>query len=442
LSIGGNVSDSCRVHLINPPSAPGTVANREGAGGMGTVYCGPKGFLYPPHTLAMVAGSLRDAGYPVRASDLVVEKSLPNLADADAVGVFVSHATLDNDLAFLTNLRKRISAMLVAFGPAMRFVGEDVLARAPVDAVLVGEAEALFVAALRHFGRIDSPARRLWTADELSEARCDEDGLARDLDALPFPAWDLLPHERYSLLTVMGSRGCPDQCVYCPYAAAQGHRFRARSVASVLAELAWLDEGLHPGRVVFRDPVFARDPGRVVDLCEGMLERELHLRWECESRPEHFDTSLLQLMKRAGCQWVKVGLETTDKVLLQRLKRVDSTEEAAAYVQHVADVVQTCNQIDLLCRLFVMAGLPGQNQASAEDTARFVKRIRPAALNVKLFERYPGMDAVPALDEDRAAQVEILHQVQQEIQSLQPGPSVVTRARRWLRGVLRRGRHG
>jgi len=80
LSIGDSVSDSCRVHLINPPSAPGTVANREGAGGMGTVYQGPKGFLYPPHTLAVVAGSLRDAGCPVRASDLVVEESLPNLA--------------------------------------------------------------------------------------------------------------------------------------------------------------------------------------------------------------------------------------------------------------------------------------------------------------------------------------------------------------------------
>jgi len=442
LSIGDSVSDSCRVHLINPPSAPGTVANREGAGGMGTVYQGPKGFLYPPHTLAVVAGSLRDAGCPVRASDLVVEESLPNLADADAVGVFVSYATLDNDLTFLTNLQKRISAMLVAFGPAMRFVGEEVLARTPVDAVLVGEAEAFFVAALGHLCSVDSPAPRLWTADEFSEARCDERGFVRDLDALPFPAWDLLPHGRYPLLTVMGSRGCPDQCVYCPYAAAQGHCFRTRSVASVLAELAWLDEGFRPRRVVFRDPVFAHDRGRVVDLCEGMLERELHLHWECESRPEHFDAGLLQLMKRAGCQWVKVGLETTDKVLLQRLKRVDSTEEAAAYVQHVADVVQTCNQIGLPCRLFVMAGLPGQNQATAEDTARFAERIRPAALNVKLFEGYPGIDAVPALDEDRVAQVEILHQAQQEIQSLQPGLSVVTRGRRWLRGVLRRGRHG
>ena len=442
MSIGDCVSDSCRVHLVNPPSAPGTVANREGAGGMGTVYRGPRGFLYPPHTLAVVAASLRDTGYAVRASDLVVEESSPDLTDADAVGVFVSYATLDSDLAFLTNLRRRISAMLIAFGPAMRFVGEEVLARTPADAVLVGEAEAFFVAALRHFGRIDSRAPRLWTVDELNETRCDKDGLVRDLDALPFPAWDLLPHGKYSLLTVMGSRGCPDQCVYCPYAAAQGHRFRTRSVASVLAELAWLDRGFHPGRVVFRDPVFAHDRERVVDLCEGMLERELHLRWECESRPEHFDARLLQLMKRAGCQWVKVGLETTDKVLLQRLKRVDSTEEAAAYVRHVADVVQTCSQIGLLCRLFVMAGLPGQNQATAENTARFVKRIGPAALNVKLFEKYPGIDAVPALDEDRTAQAEILHQAQQEIQSLQPGPSVVTRGRRWLRGVLRRGWHG
>jgi len=431
-----------RVHLINPPSALGTVANREGAAGMGTVYHAPKGFLYPPHTLAMVGASLRDAGYQVRAFDLVIEEHLPDLAEADVVGVFISYATLDADLAFIADLRKQGSAMLVVFGPAMRFVGEEVLARAPVDIVLVGEAEAFFTAAVRHLNSdADSLVPRLWTPNDLDVSCCDEDGFVRDLDALPFPAWDLLPYDEYPLLTVMASRGCPDRCAYCPYAAAQGHRFRARSAESVLAELAWLNEQFHPRRVVFRDPVFARDRERVVEICEGILRGELCLRWECESRPEHFDVALLGLMKRAGCQWVKIGLETTDDTLLQRLKRVGSAEEATAYVQRVADVVQTCNEIGLHCRLFVMAGLPGQNQVVAEHTGRFVEQIRPVALNVKLFEGYPGIGISPAQDGDWTTQVEILHQAQQRIQSSQPGPSLMTRGKRWLRGVLRRGGH-
>ena len=408
---------------------------------MGTVYTAPKAFLYPPQTLATVAASLRDAGCQVRASDAVIEQPLQGLAEADVVGVFVSYATLDTDIAFIRGLRERVPAALVAFGPAMRFVGRDVLARAPVDAVLVGEAEVLLAAALEHLGP-DSDLPRMLTSDNMGVQCCDEEGLVQDLDTLPFPAWDLLAHEEYGLLTVLGSRGCPDKCAYCPYVAAQGHRFRVRSGGSVLAELAWLNERFHPARVVFRDPVFAHDREHVVAICEGILRQQLSLRWECESRPEHFDAQLIRLMKRAGCQWIKIGLETTDGALLVRLRRIDSAKETAAYLQHVTDTVEACNAAGVYCRLFAMAGLPGQDEAMAQHTRRFVEELRPTALNVKLFTEYPGTDLEAAAQEDCAAQMDILHQAQEAVQSFQAAPLLMTRVRRWLRNALRGGTCG
>ncbi len=409
---------------------------------MGTVYPRPDAFFYPPQTLATVAASLRGAGYGVRAFDAVVEELEPDLAEADVVGIFVSYASLDTDLAFVESLRNRVSGRLVVFGPAMRFVGEEVLARVPVDAVLVGEAEGFFAMALQHLDtEAGSLVARALTPEDVHAPCCDAQGFVRDLDALPFPAWDLLPYERYALLTVLGSRGCPDHCAYCPYAVAQGHYFRTRSAGSVLAELAWLSERFRPTRVVFRDPVFAYNRERVVAVCEGILKRGLHLRWECESRPEHFDADLLCLMQRAGCQWVKVGLETTDEALLQRLRRVDSAEEAAAYLQHVADVVRMCGEIGLYCRLFVMAGLPGQDVTMAQRTGRYVEQLRPAALNVKLFERYPGIDLQAVTESDYEAQIKVLHQAQAAIESLRPSPSLIDRGKRWLRSVVHGGRH-
>lgn len=432
-----------RVALVNPPSAPGTVANREGAAGMGTLYHGSKAFLYPPHTLATFAANLRNAGHEVRAFDAVVQGLPPDVGNADVMGVFVSYAGLNTDLAFIEAVRKQSSARLMAFGPAMRFVGEQVLAMSPVDAVLVGEAESFGVAAVRHLcAQNGSRGPQLLSPADVGATGCDAQGFVQDLDALPFPAWDLLPYKKYSLLTVLSSRGCPELCAYCPYAAAQGHRFRARSIESVLAELAWLSKRFDLPRLVFRDPVFAYARERVVAICEGILQRGLRLRWECESRPEHFDVGLLQLMQRAGCQWVKIGLESADEALLQSLGRVGSAQEAAAYLQRVVEVVSTCAKIGLNCRLFVMAGLPGQDVASTQRTARFLEKLRPAALNIKAFEAYPGLDLPPLPVSDCAAQMEVLQQAQANLEQSQPVPGPLTRGKRWIKAFLRGERHG
>lgn len=429
------------VVLVNPPSAAGTLANREGAAGMGVVYDQPDAFLYPPHTLATAVASLRQAGYRVRAVDAVVEEFAPG-PEAGTIGVFVSWATLAHDIDFVTSLRQQVAARLIAFGPAMRFVADQVLSAAPVDAVLVGEAEGFFPAALQYLQERSPSAPVLLTPATVEAPGYGPDGFLLDLDVLPFPAWDSLRPDKYKLLTVLSSRGCPDRCVYCPYAAAQGHRFRARSVDNVLAELAWLQERFRPARIVFRDPVFAHDRERVAALCAGMLSRRLPLNWECESRPEHFDRELLKLMQRAGCQWVKIGLETTDAGLLQSLNRVGSPEEASAYLQQVAHVVQVCDEIGLQCRLFVMGGLPGQDVAMAEQTSSFVQRLHPTALNVKLCDYYPGIALQPWSTADAEAQMQILHRAQSSLQDNGPAPSLLTRGKRWLRGMLPRGGHG
>jgi radical SAM superfamily enzyme YgiQ (UPF0313 family) len=428
----GSGTVTSKVNLVNPPSAPGSTANREGAAGLGVVYPERGAFLYPPHTLAVAAASLRTAGHQVQAFDGVVTALPPDLRQADAIAVFVSWASLDTDLAYVAQLRGQTSARLLAFGPAMRFVGQEVLDGSPVDAVLVGEAEGFIAAAIRRL--LNGTTPQFMTPQTLGEPGFEEQGLLEDLDHLPFPAWELLPYQHYDLLTVLSSRGCPDQCTYCPYAAAQGHRFRTRSVPNILAELKQLQARFQPPRVVFRDPVFAHQRERVVELCTAMLDAGLSLNWECESRPEHLDHELLRLMQRAGCQWVKIGLETTDATLLQQLNRVRSTEQAEQYLQHSAEVVHTCREIGLRCRLFVMAGLPGQDAAKTRHTQRWVERIRPDAINAKLCEPYPGTGLSGPAEGAHADQMAILRQAQQAVQSR---PSLLQRSKGWLRRILK-----
>jgi len=427
---------SLRVTLINPPSPAGKLANREGAAGLGVVTEAAQGFFYPPHTLASAAAVLRAAGVQVQAFDGLVQDPSPSWAEADVVAVFVSYASLDSDLRYLRELGEIAAGRIVVFGPAVRFVCGQILETPGIDAVLWGDAEGFIPAAVQRLTRLSScKVPVVLTAQDVGAAGYDEHGWLQDLDILPVPAWDSLPYASYPFLTVMSSRGCPDLCAYCPYAAAQGHRFRSHSVDRVLAELEHLSTSYSPSRVVFRDPVFAWDRKRVVELCTGMLDQGLAVNWECESRPEHFDLELLRLMKSAGCRWVKIGLETTDAQVLMDVARVASLDAAKLYLDQVTRVVDNCRQLGLPCRLFVMAGLPGQDVQAAKDTARFVEELRPAAVNVKDLESYPGTSLPDRSVYDVHAQSRMLEQARQNVQADAGAGSWRARARMWLRRI-------
>ncbi|MBC8448578.1 MAG: radical SAM protein, partial [Chloroflexi bacterium] len=423
------------IMLVNPPGAAGTTANREGSGGLGVATPGAGGFVYPPQTLAYVAASLREAGHAVMALDavaeeLTVEQALGRLFHAptgvqplgdgetrgqgdketvtlsppllvspappplEAVGVLVSVATLQADLDFVDALaRARPGVSVFVFGHGVRYVWRQVLENSAARLAVLGEAEFNAPAVVEALAADDPEALaglpgvayRL-NGEIVHHAAGQQPG---DLDALPYPAWDLLPHDGYPFLTLAASRGCDDGCAYCPYVAAQG-RWRARSPAAVAAEARWLERTYGKPRLIFRDPVFAADRERTVALCEALRRARVRTPWECESRPEHFDADLLYRLRRAGCQTVKLGLETVDETLLWGMNRLRAGWTVARYRAHVAELVASGRRLGLNCRVFVMTGLPGETRTALEATLAFLQALRPPAVSVTRTRPYPG----------------------------------------------------
>ncbi len=403
---------SVRVLLINPPGLPGTTPNREGSAGMGAQETREGGFSYPPHTLATVAATLRAAGHSVTALD-AGPHLLPAGCDpqagmqfvdglrqyqADVIGVYVSWATRDADNCFLSLLKDvGLGAHIVALGPSTRYMAQDL---AGADHVLEGEPELAFPLLCQRLCDGDSGLPRIVTPALLGAPGYNADGLLTDLDALPPPAWDLLPYGSYPYLTVMASRGCTADCRWCPYVVAQGNRYRRRSPESVVAEVRGLVQRYRPQRIVFRDPVFAHDRAQVVALCNLMVRDRVlkpgkNLLWECESRPDGLDPALIRLMHVAGCIGVKLGLETVDPDVLQRQGRVSGAQGVRDYLARTESVVAACRRYGVSARLFVLLGLPGETTAGAHATADLVERMGPCALTIKTLERYPGVRLAP-----------------------------------------------
>jgi len=192
--------------------------------------------------------------------------------------------------------------------------------------------------------------------------------------------------------------------------------------------MGWLAAQFHPPRLIFRDPVFARDREQVVALCRALREARFAVPWECESRPEHFDAPLLRSMKEAGCRVIKLGLETADAELLVALRRVPDELAARRYLAHTRDIVRVARRAGLTVRLFVMAGLPGQTEAAVRQTAQFVQKVKPNALHVMTFSAYAGLsfgEEGAAASVEGPAHREMLDAVAQELERERPA------RRRW-----------
>lgn len=431
------------VLLVIPPGMPGTTPNREGASGLGAVEPTPDAFRYPPHTVASVGACLRNDGLHVSALDAVAlgldrDQCLARVREAQPaiVAVFVSWATREVDIRFLKDLGDdTVTGKVVAFGPGARFIERE---RMVADVRLDGEPELAMVSLCRGlFEGREVPA--IVSAGEMSGY--DSEGLISDLDDLPVPAWELLPIDRYPFLSILSSRGCDHGCGWCPYIVVQGQHYRPRSPASVVHELRHLVQRFHPARIIFRDPVFARDRERLVAIChqilgDPVLQPGRNLKWECETQPEHLDVRLVRLMSLAGCIGIKVGLETTDADLLSREGRVAGEEQAAAYLARAAALARECEGVGIAYRVFVMAGLPGQTIDAARETAGFVTALRPQGLSVKRFKAYPDIrsrvDGLPTEAEVRQ-QMELLQGAREAIAS-QPQ----RRPSRWRRALVRR----
>jgi len=105
-------------------------------------------------------------------------------------------------------------------------------------------------------------------------------------------------------------------------------------------------------------------------VCDLLIERELPVTWEGQGIPYRKMTfSLLQKMKAAGCCKMQWGLECGSNKLLQNIRkgRLFTVNEAE-------EVIRSSHEAGIRTELFIMIGLPGENDIEFKKTENFVRR--------------------------------------------------------------------
>ena len=250
--------------------------------------------------------------------------------------------------------------------------GEETLAEL-CDA-LDGRRDLSSVRSLAHRGGLNAPRGFL----------LDLDALASPLDALDLfdPGW-YGPARTAAPSGLLSSRGCPAACTFCSNNVT-GRRFRYRSPARIADEIRQLAARTGFRAFSFFDDSFAVGRRRMQELCAALSG--LPISWTCTAHPAHLDPDVLQLMQRAGCVGVDIGMESGDPEMLLRIGK-------GVTVERVLEVLGWAKDLGLHCMVNLMFGWPDETLAELQATVDFIEQAAPlaAGFNARgVLVPYPG----------------------------------------------------
>jgi len=302
------------------------------------------GAYLPPYGLLSIAACLEQAGHRVALLDreispLADEDVVKRIQDEkpDLVGLSVFTIGCEESTALARAVKDAVDVPIVAGGPHVT-IGFDYLKEERCfDYFVRGEGERTAVQLVQ---ALDSGA----SVSEVPGLAFRRDGVLLEnppqtsitnLDDLPFPAFHLLEHldqyhptpfgyRRLPHVTLVTSRGCPFDCVFC--SRLWGKKWRAHSAEYVVELTKYVVERFGAREVWFAEDTFTLNRERTAQICEGMLQAGLDIKWSCMTNVHVLDPELACLMKKAGCWQVQLGLESGNDEVLKFIRKPVSTQ--------------------------------------------------------------------------------------------------------------------
>jgi len=335
-----------KVVLVNPP----TTANFETQNALG--------LKTPPLGLAYLAATLERSGYDVSIIDATAlglshKQTASKLKSmkADVIGITSITPTISDAMRAVISAKEQVpDAATVMGGCHITALPLETMSACPsIDYGVIGEGETTFLELVKAIEsgsgieRVDGVVHRRRGAGKADGDRISVNRMRRltpNLDSIPFPARHLLPFDRYTVLneraiigSIITSRGCPFNCIFCSSSLFYGRLYRARSPKNVVDEVEDLVQKYGLKYVEFIDDTMTVNKGRAESIAREIIKRRLDVSWGFGSRVDLVDEDMLRLFKRAGCDVFYMGIESGSDRIIKTLKKgitLDQVKSAIA----------------------------------------------------------------------------------------------------------------
>lgn len=209
-------------------------------------------------------------------------------------------------------------------------------------------------------------------------------GRLEDVVVQPPPAGDLA---RYwaPMLGLYPVRGCPFTCTYCSVIKISGRQVRSPGIEGTLQSMR-LARAAGVDTVMFTSDNFNKFP-QATELLEAMVEENLGLRFFCQCDTQVArQPELIELLGRAGCFEIFVGVESFDRETLK------SAHKYHNHPERYADIVRACREAGIRAHFSNIIGFPDQTEADVLHHLEVVEALAPALASFYILTPIPGTE--------------------------------------------------
>jgi anaerobic magnesium-protoporphyrin IX monomethyl ester cyclase len=384
-----------KVLLIQPPefhmittNVPSVVDEESGA--------------YPPLGLLYVASFLEEhTSHEVEILDTLLDhlsfaqieeeirKRKPDVVGIQAMTFTVIDATLTAKV-----VKKVDPNIPVIFGGPHVFIYPHETLKIPeVDYIVIGEGEETFTNLVQALDEDQD----LSTVNGIGYRQNGEVKITpmvplhTDLDAMPMPARHLIPQHRYysvlaketPITTMMTSRGCPMQCIFCdrPHL---GKQFRYRSPKSVVDEMeACQKMGIK--EIFVYDDTFTIRRDRVLEICRQKIERGIDIHWDVRAHINTISDPVLDALAAAGCTRIHYGVESGTEEITKVIKKgID--------LNKTREVFKKTKERGITTLGYFMIGNPTETREQAIETIEYARRLHADFIHLSVATPFPATE--------------------------------------------------
>lgn len=320
--------------------------------------------------------------------DQFLDQTFDNLGDLDLVGFTVWNSNFLQVLMAAAHLKRRPNPpFIIAGGPQMTEsvnAARLALKSGLVDLVVLGEGEETLRCVYEAFNaetrtvQGDIGGTMYW--DRRTREFVTSKRPLLPLRELPLPDFeqiDIASYERSGnhlrVFPFQLSRGCTDKCSFCSEWKFW-ERFRSDDIGHVIDQIEQLKRDYEIDGIAFTDSLLNGVMPRLRAFAEGLLERNIELKWGGFMRA-NMDLETAKLLRRAGCVLGFFGIESFDD---ETLREMNKRRTMADNVQ----ALEAFLSAGIAVRAGFIPGFPG------DDRNRFMKT---AMVFRSLQKRFPSL---------------------------------------------------
>lgn len=405
-------------------------------------------FLYPdtegdggiPNGMALLSGSLREAGFETRCFDTTflfsppkthlyrqkhggvleadhtkfwgewtpqLRQKIPELFlraikdfQPDLIAVSMVDVSYNYTVSLLSRIKKEIDIPVIAGGVTVTMSPEMVIGNDCVDVICVGEGEDPLVELAQCLvaNKDYSGVRNLWVKKSGKVIRNPLRPL-KDMDTLCFQDWSIFD-ERHYYKPYCGTfhrtgffelaRGCHFNCSFCCTASYRklyqglGKFVRTRSIDKAFDEIVYVRDKYDLKLIFFIDDNFLGMPKERFDYFCEQYKKRIGLPFYIQTRSEVVTEAYVKCLKEINISTIAIGVEHGDESLRKRyMNRHMSNENLirAFDIVHKYGIRTTAN---------IIIGMPYEEEGMFRETVKLLKRIEPKSISVNYFQPYRG----------------------------------------------------